>query len=71
MIYFYVKIESRMGKGKTFCFYMSTVQIFWKHWEKEKLFLTSKFSFSYSVFYCIGKLSTIFIYTKNCRLQTI
>ena len=39
--------------------------------EKEKLLVTSNFSFSHSVFYPFGKLSAIFIYFKNCRLQTL
>ena len=30
-------------------------------WEKEKLLVTSKFSFSHSVFYPFGELSAIFI----------
>ena len=30
-------------------------------WEKDKLFLTSNFSFSLSVFYPFGEISTIFI----------
>ena len=30
-------------------------------WEKEKLLVTSNFSFSHSVFYLFGKLSAIFI----------
>ena len=29
-------------------------QAFWKHWEKEKLLVTSNFSFSHSVFYLFG-----------------
>ena len=36
--------------------------------EKEKLLVTSNFSFSHSVFYLFGELSAIFI---NCRLQTL
>ena len=27
-------------------FYMSAVQVFWKHWKKDKLLITSNFSFS-------------------------
>ena len=42
-------------------FYMSSVQVFWKHWEKEKLLVTSNFSFSDSVFYLFGELSAFFI----------
>ena len=42
-------------------FYMSEVQVFWKHWEKEKLLITSNFSFSHGVFYPVGELSAIFI----------
>ena len=30
-------------------FYMSAAQVFWKHWEEEKLLITSNFSFSRSV----------------------
>ena len=33
-------------------------------WEKEKLLVTSNFSFSYSVFYPLGELSAIFIKFK-------
>ena len=33
-------------------------------WEKEKLLVTSNFSFSHSVFYSSGKLSAIFIKLK-------
>ena len=33
-------------------------------WEKEKLLVTSNFSFSYSVFYRCGELSAIFIKLK-------
>ena len=33
-------------------------------WEKEKLLVTSNFSFSHSVFYPFGKLSSIFIKFK-------
>ena len=40
-------------------------------WEKEKLLVTSNFSFSRSVFYPFGELSAIFIKLKNCRLQTL
>ena len=29
-------------------------QAFWKQWEKEKLLVTSNFSFSHSVFYLFG-----------------
>ena len=36
-------------------------QAFWKHWEKEKLLITSNFSFSHSVFYLFGELSAIFV----------
>ena len=38
--------------------------------EKEKLLVTSNFSFSHSVFYLSGELSAISIKFKNCRLQT-
>ena len=39
-------------------------------WEKEKVFVTSNFSFSLSVFWQFGELSAIFIKLKNCHLQT-
>ena len=42
-------------------FYVSAVQVFWKHWEKEKLLVTSNFSFSRSVLYPFGEFSAIFI----------
>ena len=52
------------GKGLTLSqtspgFYVSAVQVFWKHWEKEKLLVTSNFSFSHSVFYPFEQLSAI------------
>ena len=34
-------------------------------WEKEKLLVTSNFSFSHSIFYPFVQLSTIFIKSKN------
>ena len=37
-------------------------------WEKEKLFLTSNFSFSHSVYYPFGELTP---QLWNCRLQTL
>ena len=39
-------------------------------WEKEKLLVTSNFSFSYSVFYLFGELSAIFVKfeTVVCKL---
>ena len=39
-------------------------------WEKEKLLVTSNFSFSHSVFYSVGDLSAIFINSKIavCKL---
>ena len=43
------------------CFYVSAVQVFGKHWEKEKLLVTSNFSFCHSVFYPYRELSAIFI----------
>ena len=52
-------------------FYLSAVQVFWKHiWEKEKLLFVSNFSFSQSVFYPFGELSAIFIefYIVVCKL---
>ena len=42
-------------------FYMSTVQVFCKHWEKEKLLVTSNFSFFSTVLYLFGEMSAIFI----------
>ena len=45
-------------------------QAFWKHWEKEKLLVTSNFSFTHSVFYQFRELSVIYIKFKIvvCRL---
>ena len=40
-------------------------------WEKEKLLVTSNFSFSHSVFYMFVKHSAIFINFWNCRLLTL
>ena len=43
-------------------FDVSAVQVFWKTlWEKEKLLVTSNFSFSCSVSYSSGELPAIFI----------
>ena len=42
-------------------FYVSAVQVLKTLWKKEKLLLTSNFSFSHSVFYSFGELSAIFI----------
>ena len=41
------------------CFYWAAVQVFWKLFEKEKLLLTSNFSFSNSIFYPFRELATI------------
>ena len=49
--------------SRVFC--VSAVQVFWKHrGEKEKLLVTSNFSFSHSVFYPSCELSSIFIQSK-------
>ena len=42
-------------------FYVCAVEVFWKHWEKEKLLVSSNFSFSHSVFYPFEELYAIFI----------
>ena len=43
-------------------FYMSALRIFWEHCGKrEKLLVTSNFSFSHSVFYPFKELSAIFV----------
>ena len=39
---------------------MSAGQVFWKHWENEKLLIMSNFSFSHIAFYLFGELSVIF-----------
>ena len=51
-------------------FYVSAVQVLKTMWEKEKLLMTSNFSFSHTVFYPFDKLSTIFIKLKIvvCKL---
>ena len=52
-------------------FYVSAVQVFWKHYgKKEKLLVTSNFSFSHSVFYSYRILSAIFIQSEIvvCKL---
>ena len=48
-------------------------QAFWKHWEKEKLLVTSNFSFIHSAFYQFGELSAINIKFKIvvCRMFQI
>ena len=47
------------------CFYVSVVQVLWKtKWEKEKLLVTSNFSFSHGVFCPFGELSTVSIKLK-------
>ena len=40
-------------------------------WEKEKLLVTSNFSFSHSIFYSFGKLSAIFIKLKILVCKTL
>ena len=40
-------------------------------WEKEKLLVTSNFSFSHCIFYLSEELSAIYIKFWNCRLQTL
>ena len=40
-------------------------------WEKEKLLVTSNFSFSHSVLYPYGELSAIGIKILNCCLQSL
>ena len=52
-------------------FYMSEGEVFWKTlWEKEKLLVTSNFSFSHCVFYLVGELSAILITFEfvTCKL---
>ena len=41
--------------------WVASRQVFWKHWEKEKLLMKSSFSFSPTVFYPFGKPSALFI----------
>ena len=56
------------------CFYLSALQNLPKTlWEKEKLLVTSNFSFSHSVFYPFGELFAIFISFKIviCKLQSV
>ena len=61
---------SRFGKGLTLSqirpgFYVSALELFLKIlWEKEKLLVTSNFSFSNSVFFPFGELSVTFITVK-------
>ena len=43
------------------CFYVCGAGLVKTLWEKEKLLVTSNFSFSHSVFFPLGELSTIFI----------
>ena len=40
-------------------------------WEKEKLLMSSNFSFSHIVFYPFGELSGAYIKFRNCRLRTL
>ena len=51
-------------------FYLSAVQVFWKHWEKEKLLVTSNFSFSQCLL-PVWRTLCYFHQIWNCRLQTI
>ena len=71
------KIDSLLGKKKLTLsqtspgFYVSTEQVFLKKlWEKEKLLVTSNFSFSHGVFYPFGDLSAIFVKFEivDCKL---
>ena len=45
-------------------------QAFWKHWENEKLLVTSNFFFNHGIFYPFKELSAIFIKFRIvvCRL---
>ena len=43
------------------CLFVCSMSLLKTLWEKEKLLVTSNFSFSHSVFYPFGKLSAIFI----------
>ena len=53
-------------------FYMSALKSLLKTlWEKEKSLVMSNFSFTHSVFYTFGELSTIFTKFQNCRLQSL
>ena len=40
-------------------------------WEKEKLLVTSNFSFSHNVLYLFGEFSAIVIKIWNCHLQSL
>ena len=40
-------------------------------WEKEKLLVTSNFSFSHSVFYLVREISAFFVKFENIRLQSL
>ena len=40
-------------------------------WEKEKLVVTSNFSFSHGVFYTFEELFFHFVKSENCHLQTL
>ena len=52
------------------CFLRVCITILLKTlWKKEKLLVTSNFSFSHSVFYPFEELSSIFL--SDCRLQTL
>ena len=51
-------------------FYVSAVQVFWKYWEKEKLFVTNNFSFSRCFLTLWISFSHVY-QISNCRLQSL
>ena len=60
--YIYLKIQSviNLFPNKPWFLCLCSASLFKTLWEKEKLLITSNFSFSHSVFYLFGELSTIF-----------
>ena len=69
----HVKISLTLSQTSS-GFYVSAVQVFWKHCgTKEKLLIMSNFSFSHSVFYLFRELFAVSIKFKivNCKLWVL
>ena len=59
-----LRIRLKPFQNKPWFLHVCTKSFFKTLWEKEKLLITSNFSFSHSVFYLFGELSAFFIKFK-------
>ena len=57
--------------NKAWFLYVCCISLLKTLQEKEKLLVTSNFSFSYNVYYPFRALSAFFYQIENCRLQTL